>query len=151
MTPLGEMDTAAPYLKPLPTPTAANAPFWAALREHTFTVPKCADCGHLGWPPYPACRRCLSEQRVWAPMSGDAHIYSFSVVHRGHGAFNIEVPYGVVLAKLVEGPGPLIVLGNTVDVDVADLYIGMPLRIVFEDIADEDITLWRFAPRPEGQ
>ena len=135
-----------PYLKPLPTPTERNRPFWDALRTHTFVVPRCEDCGDYNWPPYPACRTCLSENQSWVPASGAATVFSFSIVHRGHGAFDAEVPYAVVLAKLAEEPRPMIVLGNTVGIAPDELSIGMPLQIAYEDIPDEDITLWRFAP-----
>jgi hypothetical protein len=28
--------------------------------------------------------------------------------------------------------------------------VGMPLKVVYEDIPDEDITMWRFAPAKDG-
>jgi uncharacterized OB-fold protein len=141
----------ARYLKPLPTQSAANAPFWEGLRAHEFKVRKCLDCGVLQWPPYPACRACLSERHEWAAVSGRAEVYSFSIVHRGHGAFGLETPYGVVLAKLeLDGPGSVIVLGDTQGVDLDTLHIGMKLDVAFEDIPDEGVTMWRFRPAGEG-
>ena len=137
----------SPYLKPLPEISEATRPFWEALARHQFLVPRCASCGHYNWPPYPACRSCLSEDQRWTQVSGDATVYSFTVVHRGHGQFDDEVPYAVVMAKLVEEPRACIVLGNTRGVANEDLAIGYPLRIVYEDIEGEDVTLWRFGPR----
>jgi uncharacterized OB-fold protein len=134
------------YLKPLPEITEENRPFWDGLRSREFRVPRCSDCGDYGWIPYPACRSCLSERQEWTPVSGDAVVWSFSVVHRGPGSFNDDVPYIVVLAKLGEEPRSLIVTGNLIGIDPAQVTIGMPIKVVYEDIPEEDITLYRFAP-----
>jgi uncharacterized protein len=139
-----------PYLKPLPTMTEQNQPFWDGLRDHQFLVPRCQDCGDYNWVRYPACRSCQSERQEWTRVSGDATVWSYSVVHRGPGAFDAEVPYFVVLAKLAEEPRPLIVLGNLVDCKREDISVGMPLKVVYEDIPEEDITMWRFAPAKDG-
>jgi uncharacterized OB-fold protein len=136
------------YLKPLPIPTIANEEFWAGVTRHEFLVPKCQDCGDYGWVPYPACRTCQSENLEWTRVSGDATVWSYSVVHRGPGAFDAEVPYVVVLGKLVEEPRSLIVLADMVaDCPPASVSIGMPIEIVYEDIPDEGMTMYKFAPK----
>jgi hypothetical protein len=136
------------YLKPLPIPTIANAEFWDGVKRHEFLVPKCNDCGDFGWVPYPACRTCLSENLEWTKVSGDATVWSFSIVHRGPGAFADEVPYVVVLGKLVEEPRSLIVLADMVaDCPPESVEIGMPIEIAYEDIPEEDFTMYRFAPK----
>lgn len=134
------------YLKPLPDISELNRPFWEGLRQHEFRVPRCAGCGDWNWIPYPACRSCQSEDQVWTAVSGDAVVWSWSVVHRGPGAFNDEVPYIVVLAKLAEEPRSLIVTGNLVGIDPGEVTMGMPLTVVYEEVPEEDITLYRFAP-----
>lgn len=138
------------YLKPLPDISEAGRPFWDGLRDHEFRVPRCHDCGAYNWIPYPACRSCLSESLEWTPVSGDATVWSYSVVHRGPGAFNDEVPYVVVLAKLAEEPRSLIVTGNVVGVDPADVHIGMAIKVVYEEVPEEDIVVYRFAPAVRG-
>jgi uncharacterized OB-fold protein len=142
------MTTIAPaegrFLKPLPEVTDYNAPFVAGLRNHQFLVPKCQACGHYSWIPHPACRSCLSERLVWTPVSGDATLYTFTVVHRGPGAFSLEVPYVIAMGELVEGPRACVVLGNLVGTSPDDLFIGMPLRIAYQDIPEEGETMWRW-------
>ena len=137
-----------PYLKPLPNPTIQNQEFWEGLKRHEFLVPKCDNCGDFNWVPYPACRSCLSESLTWTKVSGDANVWSFSIVHRGPGAFQAEVPYAVILGKLVEEPRSMIVLANMVaGVDPASIHVGMPISIAYEDVPDEDVTIYKFAPR----
>ena len=97
--------------------------------------------------PYPACRTCLSENQEWTEVSGDAHVYTFTVVHRGPGAFNADVPYAIVLGKLVEEPRSCLVLANLVGTPVDEISVGMPIKIGYEDIPGEDVTLWRWVSR----
>src|SRR3954469_21757567 len=138
--------TTTPYLKPLPDVSEANRTFWEGLQRHEFLVPRCTDCGDYNWPPYPACRSCLSEDLAWTPVSGDATVFTYTLVNRGHGQFHDEAPYAIVMRKLAEEPRACVVIGNTRGIANDDLHIGMPVKIVYEDIADEDVTLWRFGP-----
>jgi uncharacterized OB-fold protein len=134
------------YLKPLPQIEPRNEPFFDGLRQHEFRAPKCLDCGAWNWAPYPACRECLSEKQEWTKVSGAATVYSYTVVHRGPGAFGAEVPYVIVLAKLAEEPRSMLVHANLVDCEPTEVAIGMPIKVVYEAIPDEDITMWHFAP-----
>lgn len=138
------MNITAPYLKPLPDITEQNRPFWDALKERRFVVPKCQSCGDYNWVPYPACRSCLSEDQEWTEVSGEATIYSYTVVHRGPGAFQDDVPYVIALAKLVEQPRPMLVMGNLVGTPPEGVRIGQSVRIAYHDIPGEDVTMWHF-------
>jgi len=136
-----------PYLKPLPAITDLNRPFWDALARHEFVVPRCEECGDYNWAPYPACRTCLSERQTWTPVSGDATVFSFTVVHRGPGAFDADVPYVLALGQLAEQPRACNVLATLEGTDPADVRIGMPIRIGYVDIPDEGITMYRWVAR----
>ena len=136
-----------PYLKPLPEISDLNRPFWEALARHQFALPRCDECGDYNWVPYPACRSCLSERQTWTPVSGDATVFSFTVVHRGPGAFDADVPYVLTLGQLVEQPRACNVLAVLEGVDPANVRIGMPIRIGYVDIPDEGVTMYRWVPR----
>lgn len=144
------MNVATPYLKPLPDITEQSRPFWDGLQQRRFLVPRCNSCGDYNWVPYPACRSCLSEDQSWVPVSGEATIYSYTVVHRGPGVFQDEVPYVIALAQLVERPRPMLVMGNVIGIEPVDLRIGRAVRIAFHDIPGEDVTLWHFVPSDAG-
>ena len=145
MTVLAE--PAAPYLKPLPQVTEANREFFEGLRRREFLVPKCDKCGDYNWVPYPACRSCLSEDQTWTRVSGEATVYTYSVIYRGPGAFDADVPYVVALGELTERPRPCLVLANLVGTDPEEIRVGMPIQIAYQDIPGEDITLWRWVAR----
>jgi uncharacterized protein len=137
----------APYLKPLPEVRPENKPFFDALRAYQFVVPRCDDCGDYNWVPYPACRSCLSENQTWTQVSGQATVYTYTVCHRGPGAFNADVPYVIALGELVEQPRPCLVLGNLVGTAIEDIRVGMPIEVAYQDIPGEDITMWRWVAR----
>lgn len=145
MTVLAE--PAAPYLKPLPQVTEANREFFEGLKRREFLVPKCEACGDYNWVPYPACRSCLSEDQTWTRVSGEATVYTYSVIYRGPGAFDADVPYVVALGELTERPRPCLVLANLVGTDPEEIRVGMPIQIAYQDIPGEDITLWRWVAR----
>jgi uncharacterized OB-fold protein len=136
-----------PYLKPLPQVSVENEEFFEGLQQREFRVPKCQNCGDYNWVPYPACRTCLSEDQVWTPVSGDATVYTFTVVHRGPGAFDAETPYAIVLGQLVEHPRACLVIANLVGTPVEDITIGMPITIAYEDVPDEGVTTYRWVAR----
>ena len=135
-----------PYRKPLPIITEENRPFWNGLTRHEFLVPQCQNCGHYNWTPLLACRSCLSEQQSWTKVSGEGTIFTYSVIHRGPGAFGEEVPYILAVAELKEQPRPMLVMSNLINCPPEKVKIGMPIKIDYEDIPGEDVTLWRFTP-----
>ena len=139
-----------PYLKPLPRRDPDHEAFFDGLARHEFLVPRCDECGHYNWVPYPACRSCLSESQSWTKVSGQARLYTFTVAHRGPGAFAAEAPYIIALGELVEQPRPCLVLANLVNIAPADVRVGMPIEIAYQDIPGEDITMWRWVPSGAG-
>jgi uncharacterized protein len=137
--------SAAPaYLRPLPSITPQNQPFWDALKEGRFVVPKCADCGDYNWSPYPACRTCLSTNQEWTEVSGRGTVYTFSAVYRGLPTF--PSPHIWAHIELEEKPRTMTVLSNIIDCEPDDCYIGMPVQVVFEPVPGYDITLYKFKP-----
>jgi hypothetical protein len=138
------------YIKPLPDISEANAPFWEGLKRHEFLVPKCMKCGAYNWVPYPACRECLSERQHWTKVSGQGRLYSFTIVHRGPGAFTDDLPYVVAYAEFEEGfsgPRPIMVMGNLKAASLDEIQIGQPIEVAYEDIAEHAVTMWRFVLR----
>jgi hypothetical protein len=129
--------------KPIPAVTPEMRPFYEAARRHELRVQRCRGCGVLRFPARALCSACLSTDADWVAVSGRGEIYSFNIMHQVyHPGFAAEVPYAVVLVKLAEGPK---MISNVVGVDVRAVRIGMPVRVVFEQVSDE-VTLPKFAP-----
>jgi uncharacterized OB-fold protein len=133
-------------LKSLPSPSKQNEPFWEGLKQHEFRLQRCMNCGSYRWIPKPGCPKCLVETFEWVPVSGEGTVWTYSVVYRAGPAFEADVPYITAAIELKEGPLKCLVLSWIVDCKPEDVTIGMPVRMIFEDVPDEDFTLYKFVP-----
>jgi uncharacterized OB-fold protein len=127
--------------KSLPVEDADTAEFWAALRRDEFVLQYCPSCGRWQFPPRTSCHQCGAAVE-WRPASGDATLYSFTVVHRGPADFAASVPYAVGLLDLAEG----VRLVTIVDVPADEIAIGMPLSITFDHRGGDAVFLKAIVP-----
>ena len=133
----------AEYKRPIPAITPELKPFFDAAKRHELVVQRCAQCGVPRFPPREICSSCLSNQSEWTPVSGEGEVFSFNIMHQVyHPGFADAVPYAVVVVKLKEGAK---MNSNLVGVPPHDIKIGMPVKVVFEEISDE-VTLPKFTP-----
>jgi uncharacterized protein len=129
--------------RPLPRPAPESQPYWQAAREHRLELPFCLSCEKHWFPPSRICPHCLSDRTAFRPASGRGKIYSFVTFHRVyHPAFKGDVPYVVALIELEEGPR---LLSNVVGTKPEDVRCEMPVRVVFDDVAD-GVSLPKFMP-----
>ena len=121
-----------------------NQGFWEAVRQHKLVFQKCKDCGLLVHRPRPMCPRCNSMEREWVPSTGKGVVYSWVNFVYANAAYpGIKVPYTVVVVEMAEG---VRMISNLYDVKPEEVYVGMPVEVVFDDIAD-DLTLPKFRRR----
>lgn len=131
------------YQKPIPQSEPAFAPFFEGARAHKLMLQRCQACGSTTWPVPSRCPTCLSGDLTWVQASGKGVLYSFVLMHQVfHPGFASEVPYNIAEVDLEEG---VRMISNIVGCSNADLRIGMPLVVTFEDITDE-ISLPKFRP-----
>jgi uncharacterized OB-fold protein len=129
------------HVKPLPTPDADSAAYWAGLREGKLLLQHCLACAHVQFYQQAQCRECGSERLEHRAASGRGTVHSFSVVHRAPGpAFKGDTPYAVLLVQLDEGPR---MISTLVGGDPAAVGFDMAVELVCE-AQDERITLPRF-------
>jgi uncharacterized OB-fold protein len=127
----------------LPELTDLNRPFWEGCRNDQLVLQRCSECGHLRYPISRVCPRCISSSYSWEPTSGRGTVYSFAVFrHAYNEAWRDQVPYAVALIELEEGPT---MISNIVGVDVDDVHVGLPVRVVFAPATDQ-VTVPRFTP-----
>lgn len=124
--------------RPLPWVTPDNKQFWDYTKKHELRMQKCSDCGHIRYPAGIICPKCYSDKYEWVKMSGKGAVYTFGITHYIYDKyFTDKVPYVVAVIELAEGPH---MMGNVTGYDRADLKIGSPVELYFED-ASEEITL----------
>lgn len=131
---------------PRPQPDMDDEGFWASCAESRLCFQGCADCGALRHPPTPICWHCHSVKVEWIEAPVDARLYTYNVVHHAsHPAVTQAVPYIGAVVEFPALPGVRLVT-NIVDADPADISIGMPVRLVWDDIG-EGMNVYRFAPK----
>src|SRR5271156_6440397 len=129
--------------RPTQSLNSAMTPFLEGANQARLMIVKCDECGVSSFPLREFCSNCLSSRSHWIEASGLGEIFSFNVMHQVyHPGFAAEVPYAVVIIKLAEG---VKMVSNLVGVPARAIRIGMPVRVVFEDLTDE-VTLPKFAP-----
>jgi uncharacterized OB-fold protein len=122
-------------------------PFWDAAREDRLVVPRCSQCGTFRLPPLPICHICQSDQFDWAELSGEATVYSYTVVrHPLHPDLSQVCPYvsGAVELDGTKGEGARLLV-NIVDCEPEEIGIGSRVRIVF-DHENDDLPTPRAVP-----
>jgi len=132
------------YKKPIPAITPDMKPFFDAAKRHELVVQRCRGCGGHRFPAREICSSCLSRDAEWVKVSGAGEIFSYNVMHQVyHPGFADEVPYAVVVVKLQEGAK---MNSNLKGIAPDAIKIGMPVRVVFDDVSDE-VTLPKFVKR----
>ncbi|UCG82562.1 MAG: OB-fold domain-containing protein [Dehalococcoidia bacterium] len=118
-----------------------NQGFWDAVKQHKLVFQKCKDCGLFVHRPRPMCPRCLSTAKEWVPSEGKGKVYCWVNFVYANAAYpGIKVPYPVVVVELTEG---VRMISNVHGVPQEEIYIGMPVEVVYDDVAD-DLTLPKF-------
>lgn len=118
-----------------------NQGFWEGAQNHKLMIQRCKDCGTFVHPPRPCCPNCNSFSREWVQSSGKGKIYSWvTVIYDKVGYPGMMCPHSIVLVDIEEG---VRLITNVVDMKPEDIYIGMPVEVVFEDMGP-DLTLFKF-------
>jgi uncharacterized protein len=106
---------------------------------------RCSGCGEFRHPPTPTCPSCGSAGAEWTPVSGNGTVYSYTVVHRLLMP-GFDRPYVIAVVNPIEAHSDTVrIVANITGTEPADVYIGMPVRVAFETIAD-GVTLPQFRP-----
>jgi uncharacterized OB-fold protein len=131
---------------PVPAPEPLTAFFWEGCAARELRIQKCADCGAHRHVPAPICASCRSFDHTWEVSRGRGRIFSYIVVHHSvHPATRDSVPYNVAVVEL-DDCGGVRVTSNVTGCANEDLRVGMPVRIVWEQV-DPELSLYRFTPR----
>ena len=134
----------------LPQVTDLNRTFWTSGGSGKLAFLSCNDCGHLIHPPAPICPRDLRKDLSPREVSGNATVATFSINHQAWMP-GPDLPYVVAIVEIDEQPSVRLTT-NIVNCAPEDVYIGMPVRVVFEHRPTEDEDIWipQFEPRPES-
>jgi uncharacterized protein len=118
----------------LPVPDDYTRAWWDAAAEGRLLVVRCGSCGKAHYYPRPFCPRCGAQDVAWEQASGNAVLYTWSVVHSNDlPPFRDKLPYVAAVVDLAEGPR---MMTNVVGCNPEALRVGMELRVQFEELAE---------------
>ena len=124
-------------------PTEATLPFFEGAKQGILRLQTCGDCARWMYPIKKRCQQCGSDALAWKDASGKGTVYAHAKLHRQyHPRHEDKLPIVIAWIDLEEG---VRMLSNLCEVDPAQIEIGMPVRVAFEQRAD-DVTYFCFEP-----
>lgn len=131
-----------PIKRPLPLLSEGNRFFWTSGGDGRLRFLRCSACQNYIHPPVPVCDKCLCMEQEVVAVSGRATLAAVTVNHQ-MWIPTIEPPYVIGIVEIEEQPSVRLTT-NIVQCAEADLHIGMPLKVVFEQC--DDVFLPMFQP-----
>ena len=132
------------FSRPMPVPTPTTQPFWDALAEHKIRIQYSPSAQRYVFYPRILAPGTLADDLEWRQISGAASLFTYTVAHRPVAPhFADAVPHIIAVAQWDEGPR---FATEVVNVDPAQLRVGMRIRPVFVDFPEEGVTLLRYEP-----
>ena len=112
--------------------------FWEAARPGRLQVQRCDGCHRFRFFPSPVCPHCLSTDATWQTVSGQATLYTYTIVHRApNAALAKETPYTIALVELAEG---VRVMSRLEDMPAEGARVGGP--VTFAGVGDSGAGPW---------
>ena len=118
---------------------AAVQTFYKKTAERKFETTRCAECGHLFFPPRALCVKCGSQNLEWAALSGRGKLYAFSWQER-----SLRFPKPDVIG-IVELEEENLWVFTRIIGKYEELKIGMPVRVDFIEVLP-GFVLHQFVP-----
>lgn len=133
MTPLGN--------RLLPALTPENRDFWTGGAVGELRIHRCQTCGRWIHPPNPMCGGCLGRDVRPEATSGLGTVFSHTLNHHPWRP-DVPVPYVIALVE-IEDQAEVRLNTNIVDCNPADVRVGLPVEVCFEQHGEIYIPLFR--------
>ena len=130
----------------LPALNERNRFFWQSGKDGKLRFTRCNACGCYIHPSAPVCAKCRSRDVAPAVVSGRAEVATFTI-NRHVWQKGLEDPFVIAVVEIEEQEG-LRLTTNVVHCDINEVYIGMPVQVIFDH--REDVWLPLFEPIIEG-
>ena len=127
----------------LPILNDLNRAFWTGGASGELHIFRCQECRRWIHPPNPMCGGCGARSVHPEPVSGRARVFSFTINHYEWNPA-AAVPYVIAMVELEEQED-IRLNTNLVGCPPSDVYVGMPVRVLFEQQGEFFIPL--FAPK----
>jgi len=127
--------TAATGIRMAPAVSVLTEGYWRAAQQRRLAIQRCRTCRRFVHFPEWRCPFCQGQELEFEPVSGHGQVHTFTIVHRTAApGFADRIPYVLAWVELAEQPG-LRAFGNVVACPPQDVYIGLPVRVCFEELS----------------
>ncbi|WP_280382650.1 thiolase C-terminal domain-containing protein [Nocardia wallacei] len=133
--------------RPSPSITPQTEFFWTSGADGRLRIQQCRSCSALIHPPQPVCRYCRGEDMGERVVSGFAVLIGFTVNHR-FSLPGLPAPY-VVAQVALEEDSRVRLTTNVVECEPERLELGLRMQVVFEQLGDVWLPLFRPAAVPK--
>ncbi len=114
-------------------PDVHTREYWDFCAKRELRFQRCGDCSAFRFPPLTGCRDCGSTEVEWVAVTGQARVFSYTVVH--HPAIpdvQGEVPYPVVAVEFDDAPGVRLI-SNVLDIGIDEIEVEMELELAWDE------------------
>jgi uncharacterized OB-fold protein len=118
-----------------------NREFWTAGASGLLRITRCQSCGRWVFPLSFKCPAC-GDGAAYETVSGKGTVFTHTTNEHPYNPA-VPVPYNISIVELAEQEG-LRFTTNVVDCPPAEVYIGMPVRVQFEQ--HEEVFVPVFVP-----
>lgn len=136
-------------VRPVPIPDAISAFYWESAKRGRLAIQGFKGTGILQHPPSPVPEipgggpPHDEAVPVAVEVSGRGTLFSFTALRQPfHPGFVDAIPIMIGLTELDDAPGVRI-LTNIVEARADELWIGMPMEVVFESRGDAVLPQFR--------
>jgi acetyl-CoA acetyltransferase/uncharacterized OB-fold protein len=130
----------------LPELTELTEFFWKSGADGTLRFQRCSACGELRHPPAAVCPYCRSTEWAPAAVSGRGVVAGFTL-NEQMWIPSFPPPYVIAIVAIDEDDRVRLTT-NLVNVDAADVFVGMKVQVTFEH--DDDVWVPLFEPTGES-
>jgi len=124
----------------LPVVDKDTQAFWTRGAGGELVIYRCQDCGYYIHPPIRFCPRCESRHVEPNAVSGRGVVSTFTVNYK-QWVPDLPTPYVLALVELAE-QADVRIATNIINCSPDGVYIGMPVRVLFEPAEDLWVPLF---------
>ena len=128
----------------LPRVTDRNRFYWTAGRDGELRFQRCNACRYFIHPPGVLCPKCHSKDLGVEAVSGHGEVHTFSINHQAWMP-GLEPPFVLAVVRLPE-QADLRITTNIVNCAPDDVTFGMPVQVLFEAHAEDEVWIPVFEP-----
>ncbi|MHA1147871.1 MAG: Zn-ribbon domain-containing OB-fold protein [Promethearchaeota archaeon] len=114
-------------------------PFFEKLKERKLVGNQCRSCNRVFFPPKLVCGQCYIRPDRWVDLRETSQVATYSITYEKDPQTG-EISEKPVVAIRQDGSDTTMLASLREDLDFRDVYVGMPLKVVWSEEHRADIS-----------